>query len=120
MAQLFHIKAHIDSRGELFSLSDIDLGFPIKRSFYIIPKKNQVRGNHNHLANITAIICVQGECLVKTKWNGKEENLLLNKPSMCLRIEPEEWREMTALTENCLLIVFASEYYDQSDYQPQK
>ena len=48
--------------------------------------------------------------------NGvKEELYILNDPSECILIEPEDWHSMT-FGKNAVLIVFASHKYDKSDY----
>ena len=40
----------------------------------------------------------------------------LNRPSKCLLIEPEDWHKMAHFSKDAILMVLASEYYDESDY----
>ena len=49
--------------------------------------------------------------------NGKETaEILLDKPYEGLYISNDMWREMYDFSEDAVLMVLASEYYDESDY----
>ena len=49
--------------------------------------------------------------------DGKEKaEVRLNYPSRGLLIGPGIWREMCDFTPDAVLMVLASEYYDESDY----
>jgi hypothetical protein len=45
-----------------------------------------------------------------------EEVFELNHPSKCLILNPEDWHTMYDFTKDAILMVFASEYFDNSDY----
>ena len=49
--------------------------------------------------------------------NGRErEDVWLNMPTKGLLIESMTWREMHDFSDDCVLLVLASEHYDESDY----
>ena len=117
MDKLFDLKTFTDSRGNLTVVEKI-IPFEIKRIFYIYGVDDSVRGHHRHKKTIQAAISLQGECrIIKNK--GKLfpiEEYVLDDPSKCLIIAPEDYHWMDNFSENCILMVFASEYYDPDDY----
>ena len=46
----------------------------------------------------------------------KRESVWLDRPNKGLMIGNNIWREMHDFSEDCVLLVLASEYYDESDY----
>jgi hypothetical protein len=40
----------------------------------------------------------------------------LNKPDLCLILDPEDWHEMLEFSTDAILMVFASEKYQKEDY----
>jgi hypothetical protein len=41
---------------------------------------------------------------------------LLDRPYKCLILEPKDWHTMHNFTPDAILMVLASEYFDQNDY----
>jgi len=52
----------------------------------------------------------------KKQWQKKREEIKLTNPNQGLFIEGLIWREMKDFTPDCVLVVLASEHYDESDY----
>ena len=49
--------------------------------------------------------------------NGKErQEVLLDDPTLGLYISNDTWREMYDFSEGAVLLVLASEHYDEADY----
>ena len=48
--------------------------------------------------------------------NNIEQIFELNNPSKCLILKPEDWHTMYDFSEDAILMVFASEYFDKNDY----
>jgi len=46
---------------------------------------------------------------------GRDE-IILNSPTEGILIESMIWREMHDFSEDCVLLVFASEHYNEDDY----
>ncbi len=109
---------HGDDRGTLISLEEnVNIPFDIKRVYYMYDTKAGVRrGFHAHKSLKQVLVCVSGECKVLLD-NGKEsETVLLNTPDKGLYIDSDIWREMYDFSGNAVLMVLASELYDESDY----
>jgi len=115
MAYLIDLKTFTDTRGNL-TVIEKSIPFDIKRIFYIYSVDNSARGGHRHKKTIQAAICLQGSCNINND-NGKEKSVfVLDKPSKCLVLEPEDWHTMDNFSADAILMVLASEYFDQSDY----
>lgn len=106
-----------DERGGLVAIeSNKNIPFEIKRIYYIFDTQSKPRGFHAHKNLSQILICLKGECKIKLD-NGKESvSVVLNDPKKGLLIENLIWREMYDFSENCVLLVLASEHYDESDY----
>lgn len=115
MAHLIDLQTFTDKRGNLTVIEKV-LPFDIKRVFYIYGVDDSVRGGHRHHKTIQAAICIQGSCVISNNDNKKREEFILDKPSKCLILEPEDWHQMHNFTPDAILMVFASEFYDEADY----
>jgi hypothetical protein len=115
MAHLIDLETHTDIRGNLTVIENV-LPFNIQRVFYIYGVDKSVRGGHRHHKTIQAAVCIQGECKIFNNDGSKEEIFHLNKPSKCVLLEPTDWHQMFEFSENAILMVLASEKFDQNDY----
>ena len=118
MTKLLNFKILGDNRGSLISLEqNSNIPFDIKRVYYIYGTKNDVRrGFHAHKDLEQVLICVSGSCKVLTDDGQIKETILLNSPDKGLLISGLVWREMFDFSDDCVLMVLASELYDESDY----
>lgn len=115
MAHLINLKTFTDKRGNLTVIEKI-IPFGIKRIFYIYGVDDSVRGGHRHHKTIQAAICIRGSCIISNN-NGKvKEEFLLDRPHKCLILNPEDWHAMHHFSEDSILMVLASEYFDENDY----
>lgn len=115
MAYLFDLQTYTDKRGNL-TVIEKTIPFDIKRVFYIYGVDDSKRGGHRHHKTIQAAICIQGSCKIYNNNNISEEVFELNQPSKCLILNPEDWHTMYDFTKDAILMVFASEYFDNNDY----
>jgi len=107
-----------DERGSLVSLEgNKSVPFDIKRVYCIFGAKEGVsRGFHAHRNLKQVAVCVAGSCRFVLD-NGKQrEEVVLDKSTIGLLINDLTWREMYDFSPDCVLMVLASEYYDESDY----
>ena len=108
---------HGDDRGMLVAVEDKDLPFKIKRVYYMYDTKNGVRrGYHAHKTLKQILICTSGSCKILLDDGNNREIVELDKPYEGLYIEEGIWREMFDFSENAVLMVLASDNYDESDY----
>lgn len=118
VSQLMDLKVIGDERGSLVALEGcISVPFDIKRVYYIFGTKEGVsRGFHAHRNLKQVAVCVAGSCRFILD-NGKHrEEVVLDKSTIGLLIDNLTWREMHDFSPDCVLMVLASEYYDESDY----
>ena len=113
-----NFQPHGDERGQLIALEEFkDIPFRVKRVYYIYDTKQAVRrGYHAHKKLEQILICVSGSCKIMLD-NGEERtDVLLDKPYEGLYISNDMWREMYDFSADAVLLVLASELYDESDY----
>jgi len=116
--KLVSLKILGDERGSLISIEEgYNAPFDIQRVYYIFDTKKDVqRGFHAHINLKQIAIAVKGSCTFVLDDGKKREDIQLNNPNQGLMIEGLIWREMKDFSEDCVLIVIASEHYDESDY----
>lgn len=115
MAYLIDLKTFIDKRGNL-TVIEKTIPFEIKRIFYIYGVDNSRRGGHRHKTTVQAAICLQGSCRIYNHDGEKEEDFILDQPNKCLILETQDWHTMDGFSGDAILMVLASEYFDQQDY----
>lgn len=116
--KLIPLQTHGDERGSLIALEqDKDIPFEIKRVYYIFnTKEGVIRGFHAHKKLKQVAIAVKGSCRFLLD-DGKERiSSLLDNPAQGLLIDSCIWREMHDFSEDCVILVLASQHYDESDY----
>ncbi|MCR5736912.1 MAG: FdtA/QdtA family cupin domain-containing protein [Eubacterium sp.] len=114
----YMFQPHGDDRGQLIALEEYnDIPFEIKRVYYMYDTKEGVRrGFHAHKNLKQILICIHGSCKILLD-NGTEKKVVpLEKPYEGLYIESNMWREMYDFSPDAVLMVLASEIYDESDY----
>ena len=107
-----------DERGSLVALeAEKSVPFVIKRVYYIFGTKAGVsRGFHAHKKLQQVAICITGSCRMILDDGQQRSEVLLNSPNKGLVIGDLVWREMHDFSKDCVLLVLASEHYDESDY----
>lgn len=115
MARLIDLKTFTDTRGNL-TVIEKTIPFDIKRIFYIYGVDNSIRGGHRHHKTMQAAICLQGSCVIYNDDNEQKREFELSSPNKCLILEPTDWHKMHRFTPDAILMVLASEYFDESDY----
>ncbi|MFA0557970.1 MULTISPECIES: FdtA/QdtA family cupin domain-containing protein [unclassified Vibrio] len=107
-----------DQRGSLISLEEQrNIPFDIKRVYYIYDTKNEIsRGFHAHKNLEQVAICVKGSCRIVLDDGRLRKSIVLDNPSKGLYIDNSKWREMHDFSHDCVLLVLASNVYDESDY----
>lgn len=108
----------IEDEGSLcFAEENNHLPMNVKRFYYILDViKGAKRGFHAHKKNIQVLFCIKGSIKVILD-NGRErEEVILNKPNQGIFLDQMIWHEMVEFNKNTVLLVAASELYEESDY----
>lgn len=112
----FQIRGNHD--GSLVALENSkEIPFDVKRVYYIWgTKRDVIRGRHAHRKLEQVIICMSGNCDFILDNGTEKETVHLDNPSKGLLIRHNIWREFTNFSPDCVIMVLASERYDESDY----
>src|SRR5690606_17180079 len=107
-----------DYRGSLVvAEANKNIPFNIQRLYYIFGAQPDVpRGFHAHRQLQQIAFCLQGSCKLLMDSGKEKQEVVLCKPNQGLKIPPMVWHEMHDFSEDCILLVLASEHYDENDY----
>lgn len=111
---------HGDERGKLIALEALSeqVPFEVKRVYYIYDTTpGTVRGKHAHRELRQVLICLAGACTIECEMpDGVKHEYRLDWPDKGLLIEGLVWRNMKEFSKDAVLMVLASERYDEADY----
>lgn len=118
LIQLVNFPPLGDSRGSLVALeARKTVPFDVKRVYYIFSTQKGVsRGFHAHRLLKQVAVCVTGKCRMVLDDGKRREEVWLDSPTKGLLIGDMVWREMHEFSPDCVLLVLASEQYDETDY----
>lgn len=118
LIKLVELPLIIDEKGALVALeADNTAPFPIRRVYYIFNvNENFSRGFHAHRALKQLAVCVSGRCRLLLDDGKNRQDIWLDSPNKGLLIDEMIWREMYDFSPDCVLLVLASEHYDEADY----
>jgi dTDP-4-amino-4,6-dideoxygalactose transaminase len=93
------------------------IGFPVHRVYYIrdVPK-GESRGAHGHKSLRQCFLCLRGSVRLSITQSGKTDTLILNRPSEAAVVPAGCWRDLSEFSEDSVVIVLASEEYNEDDY----
>lgn len=112
-------KIHDERDGSLvIAEAQRDIPFTIKRVYYINNLENcvSVRGRHAHKQLQQVIFCINGSFVLHLDDGMNKQDILMNKDNIGVILGPMLWHEMLDFSSGCVLLVFASDYYDENDY----
>ena len=108
-----------DERGHLVVVEENkDIPFELKRIFYMYGSdENVVRGQHANRKTEFVLINVAGSSKVLVKDGlGNEQLYVLDKAHSGIYIPRMVWKDMYDFSKDSILLVLASELYDNSEY----
>jgi UDP-2-acetamido-3-amino-2,3-dideoxy-glucuronate N-acetyltransferase len=117
-ASLHHLPLIQDMRGDL-SVGEFERSVPFtpERYFLVfnVPSKD-VRGAHAHKVCEQFLVCVKGSvmCVLEDGLNRIE--VKLDQPNLGLYMPAGIWGTQYRYSDDAVLLVFASHYYDSNDY----
>jgi dTDP-4-dehydrorhamnose 3,5-epimerase-like enzyme len=118
LIKFLEIKTLGDERGHLIALeNNKSVPFAIKRVYYLTDTQPGVpRGFHAHKELTQVAVCVSGRCLMKMDNGQITEEVWLDSPDKAIVIDKMIWHEMHEFSADCVLLVLASDFYDEQDY----
>jgi dTDP-3-amino-3,4,6-trideoxy-alpha-D-glucose transaminase len=93
------------------------IGFPVHRAYYIrdVPA-GAGRGGHGHRALRQCFLCLRGSVRLSVSKGGVTEVVELNRPSQAAVVGAGCWRDLSDFSDDSVVIVLASDEYDEADY----
>jgi carbonic anhydrase/acetyltransferase-like protein (isoleucine patch superfamily) len=94
-----------------------DIPFSPKRYFMVfdVPGK-EVRGEHAHRKCQQFLVCIRGSVSVVVDDGRASEEIELSEPNVGVLVPAMVWAVQYKYSSDAVLLVFASEHYDASDY----
>ena len=107
-----------DDRGHLVIVEgNQDIPFEIKRVFYIYGSdKDVIRGKHANYNTEFVLINVAGTSKVKVDDGTEQKIFSLDRPHTGIILPRMVWKDMYDFSEDSVLLVLASEHYDETEY----
>ena len=95
-----------------------DVPFAIKRVYYINNLENciSVRGHHAHRTLKQVIFCLAGSFVLGLDDGERQQELHLFRDNIGVILNPGLWHTMHSFSSGCVLLVAASDYFDEADY----
>lgn len=115
--KLFEFVKKGDNRGNLVAIeAGIDVPFKIRRVYYVWGSDSSVtRGLHAHRKLEQALVCVHGAVTIILDDGVERKEVRLDDPSRGLYIGRRTWREMKDFSGDAILMVLASEHYEEEE-----
>ena len=111
------IKNIADDRGTLIPIESLkDVPFEIKRVYFLLSKEVAIRGSHGHKNLNQALLCLSGSMDLILDDGISKEIINISSTSQIVLINKMIWHELVNFSQDCILAVFASDYFDEKDY----
>ena len=95
-----------------------EIPFKIKRVYFInsLANPQAIRGRHAHRRLEQVIFCVSGSFRLHLDDGRKKQRVRLHDPAIGIRLGPFLWHTMSGFSYDCVILVFAAEWFETSDY----
>ncbi len=114
------LDARKDSRrGDLFVAEGAkNIPFEIRRVYFVnnIKDAEVARGGHAHKKTRQVIFCANGSFTLHLDDGRRKQKIVLKTPKTGVVLGPKLWHTMSDFSKDCVILVFASDYYRESDY----
>src|SRR3989344_686063 len=91
--------------------------FKIKRIYYIHDAFDYaIRGKHAHKKNKQILFCIKGSITIKLDNGNEKEFIKLSESNKGIYLDTMMWHEMLDFNKDTVLLVLASEKFDENDY----
>jgi dTDP-4-dehydrorhamnose 3,5-epimerase-like enzyme len=106
-----------ETRSVLHSLEFDQLPFTPHRTYWITDMApGERRGRHAHKALEQVMIAIKGQIRVELMEGNFKQEFILNETDRSLFIPPKFWREFECLDRDSIILVLASDSYNENDY----
>ena len=98
--------------------SEKNIPFKIKRTYFIsnLFNKKAVRGHHAHKELNQVIFCINGSFVLGLDDGENKQEIIMNETHLGIKLGKMLWHTMYKFSADCVIVVFADDYYDENDY----
>lgn len=117
-ARVFRLPERADARGALtFAQVGDQLPFTPRRYFVVtdVPAGAR-RGEHAHRECDEFLVCVRGGCTLELDDGRRRDSVRLDEPTRGVYAPARLWLRLSEFTSDAVLLVLASDRYDDGDY----
>lgn len=118
--RLIELPRIVDGKDGVISVAESSkqIPFDIKRVYYIygLDSSLSIRGMHAHKELEQVLLCVHGSVVIDLDDGFNKDRVHLDEPNHGIYLGPRLWHVMTGFSEDCVLLVLASDLYKESDY----
>ncbi len=92
--------------------------FDIRRVYYIynLCSSQSVRGKHAHKELEQVIFCLNGSFTLSLDDGENREDIIMDRPNKGIVLGKRLWHTMHSFTRDTIIMVLASDYYEEADY----
>ncbi len=91
--------------------------FDIKRVYYMVDSSPGLpRGFHTHKQLQQVFFCIRGKMRMVLDDGHHKEEIILDDPSWGVMLRPMVWHEMHDIDSETVMLILASDTYQESDY----
>lgn len=114
------LKRIVDERDGILCIAEMmkDIPFEAKRVYYIshLDQQASLRGKHAHHTLQQVIFCINGSFVLTLDDGERKQDVVMWREDVGVVLGPHLWHTMHSFSNGCILLVFASDYYNESDY----
>lgn len=112
------LKVITDARGSLVAIESLkNVPFDMRRVYFIFGLSPSLRrGQHAHKKNKQVALCIKGQCVFLLDDGRQTTEVILESPTQGLLVNEMIWHEMFDFSSDCILMMIASDMYDELDY----
>lgn len=93
------------------------IGFTVRRVYFLTDlDPGSSRGRHGHRRLRQCFVCLRGSVTIAVTKGGERAEFHLNRFDEALQVDAGCWRELYDLSADALIMVLASDEYDELDY----
>ena len=115
-----YLKEIVDKRDGILSIAEslVEIPFLIKRTYYIYGFKDSksTRGLHAHKNLNQVMFCINGSFTLTLDDGENSQVFILSNPNKGIYMGPKLWHKMEKFSKDCIVLIFASDYFNESDY----
>lgn len=108
-----------DRDGTLCIMNSLkEIPFGISRVYFInnLDSQSSIRGKHAHRQLEQVIFCINGSFTLTLDDGTVQQSIEMKHENEGIILGPMLWHTMHDFSSGCVLLVAASDYYDESDY----